>query len=399
MRVTHLTPSGQLGGAEAVILECIAARQGAAGSTASIVALSGGPFLTAAEALGATTTVVVPPDGLGSVGDSFSSLGRVVWSLLPALTGIPLFIGRFSAVVRGLLPQIIHSHGIKTHVLAALLVSGKAPIVWHIHDYLGGRPLSSRLLRMLARRCALAIAVSDSVAQDARRVLAGRVPVVVIPNCVDCDRFRPEGPALDLDALSGLPQPPSGAVRIGIPATFARWKGQDVFIRALAKLQRPFRAYVIGGPLYETHRSQWSEEELRQLVSSLGLEASVGFPGVVTDMPAAYRALDIVVHASTRPEPFGLAIIEAMACGRAVIAAPTGGAADLFVHGTHAFAAESGNPAALAEALALLADNAALRAALGARARAHAVASFGRIGFARDLDTALSRLTIRASSK
>ena len=41
-------------------------------------------------------------------------------------------------------------------------------------------------------------------------------------------------------------------------------------------------------------------------------------------MPAAYRALDVVVHASTRPEPFGLVIAEAMACGRALVAAPDG---------------------------------------------------------------------------
>jgi glycosyltransferase involved in cell wall biosynthesis len=381
-----------MGGAECVILECIAAAaQRGSGAETSVVALSAGPFLTAAESLGATTRVVVPPAAFGSIGDSFSSVGTVVRALLPALRRFPNFVGRFSAAVKGLLPQIIHSHGIKTHVLAALLFR-RVPVVWHIHDYLGTRPVSSWLLRLLARRCALAIAVSDSVAQDARRLFAGRLPIVVVHNCVDCERFRPDGPALDLDALSGLPPAPAGTIRIGLPATFARWKGQDVFIKALARLEHPVRAYVIGGALYETERSQWSEGELRQLVSELGLDTQVGFTGFIDDMPSAYRALDVVVHASTRPEPFGLVIVEAMACGRALVAAPTGGAAALFVDRVQALAAESGNARALAAALDALAGDSALRAALGARARTHALASFGRDRFASSLGAALARV-------
>ena len=57
------------------------------------------------------------------------------------------------------------------------------------------------------------------------------------------------------------------------------------------------------------------------------------------------RALDIVVHASTQPEPFGMVIIEGMACGKAVIAGQAGGAAELFVDGENALAHAPGDAA------------------------------------------------------
>ncbi|MBA3295612.1 MAG: glycosyltransferase family 4 protein [Acidobacteria bacterium] len=370
MRVTHLTPSGEIGGAEAVILGCIGVGDGWPGAKSSVVALGPGPFLAAAEGLGATTRIIEPPATFAAIGDSFASSGAVIRALLPALWGFPGFFRQFAGTVQALLPQVVHSHGIKTHVLGALLPR-RAPVVWHLHDYLGMRSVSSVLIRLLAHRCALAIAVSESVAQDARRRLPAGFPIVVVHNSVDCDRFHPDGPTLDLDSLSGLAPAPAGTLRIGLPATFARWKGHEVFLNAIARIDRPnVRAYVIGGAVYQTRNSQWSEAELRSLVTNLGLEGCVGFTGFLPDMPAAYRALDIVVHASTRPEPFGLVIAEAMACARALVAAPTGGAAELFVHGQHALAATSGDSEALAAALSVLVDDPNERAAVGVRARA-----------------------------
>jgi glycosyltransferase involved in cell wall biosynthesis len=132
------------------------------------------------------------------------------------------------------------------------------------------------------------------------------------------------------------------------------------------------------------------------MVRTLGLEGRVGFTGFVSDMPAAYRALDIVVHASTRPEPFGLVIAEAMACGRAVVATPAGGAAELFEPGVHAISAEPASPDALLEAIAQLVNDAPARQALGERARAHARQHFNQSRFAADLQAAMRRLDVPA---
>jgi glycosyltransferase involved in cell wall biosynthesis len=385
MRVTYLSASGALGGAERVLLDCIRAT---ASSATSLIALGDGPLLDEAARLGAAVRVIEAPESLGNTGDAFGA-GGVLRGALPIVGSFPAFLGRLSKAVSELAPDVLHSHGMKTHVLAGMLPR-RARVVWHLHDYIGIRTVSSRLLRLLGSRCDAAIAVSASVAADARGVLSESVPVRVVHNAVDTDRFVPDGDHLDLDALAGLSPAPPETIRIGLPATFARWKGHETFLRAIAHLRHTnVRAYVIGGPVYQTLNSQWSVDELRQIVASLHLGGRVGFTGIVDDMPGAYRALDIVVHASTRPEPFGLVLAEAMACGRALVAAPAGGAGELFLDGVHAVASAGGDISGLALALEQLVSDPGRRNALGSAARRHAVSAFGLQRFSVELEGAL----------
>src|SRR5581483_3453321 len=132
------------------------------------------------------------------------------------------------------------------------------------------------------------------------RALFGEAPPVrTVYNAINLARFSPGGPGMDLDALSGFVEPASGTVRVGFLGTFARWKGQDVFLRALSKLNTsvPVRGYVIGGSIYETAGSQFSKKELREAAAACGVSDRVGFTGQIDDVPAALRSLDIVVHA------------------------------------------------------------------------------------------------------
>jgi len=234
------------------------------------------------------------------------------------------------------------------------------------------------LLVTHASRCAAIVANSESVAEETRALIGSAPSVHAIYNPVDLDRFHPEGPQLDLDALSGLPPFASEGIRIGLVATFARWKGHEVFLNALSRVRSstPVRGYVIGGPIYQTSGSQYSEKELRALAASRGLGDNVGFTGRVDDVPAALRALDIVVHASVEPEPFGLVVAEAMACGRALVASGAGGAAEI-AHGVAMFYAP-GRDNELAERLSQLIENPGLRASMSAAGRRAAVACFDR---------------------
>src|SRR5262249_53996443 len=155
---------------------------------------------------------------------------------------------------------------------------------------------------------------SNCVARDLQTLSGKRLRVRLILNGIDLANYSPDGPRLDLDALSKLPPAPAGTIRIGLVATMARWKGHRVFLQALAALpaNAPVRAYIVGGPVYETDGSQFAIDELRRTAACLGLDDRVGFTGYLQDTAAAMRALDVVVHASTDPEPFGLVIAEAM---------------------------------------------------------------------------------------
>jgi len=270
------------------------------------------------------------------------------------------------------------------HVLGARCRPAAARLVWHLHDYPRARPFTAALLRAQARRCAGVVANSESVAADTRALLGARVSVRTVHNSVDLDRFRPEGPSLNLDALAGLPALPSGALRVGLLGTFARWKGHDVFLRALSQIRDAgVRGYIIGAPIYETAASQFSMRELQELSAAYGLANVVGFTGRVDDVPAALRALDIAVHASVEPEPFGLVIAEAMACGRPVIVSRAGGAAEIAQAG--ALFHRPGDAADLSARILELAGNPAQRKSLGAEGRKAALRLFDRRRLAESL--------------
>jgi glycosyltransferase involved in cell wall biosynthesis len=167
-------------------------------------------------------------------------------------------------------------------------------------------------------------------------------------------------------------------VRVGLVGTFARWKGHSVFLDALVRLGgvANVRGYIVGDSIYHTDASQHTRDELRAHAAALGLATSVGFTGKVDDVPSALRALDIVVHASTEPEPFGLVIAEAMACGRPVIVSGAGGAAEIAQGG--AVFHEPGNSVELANRIRDLASDSERQASLGADGRATAIRLFSR---------------------
>jgi len=271
-----------------------------------------------------------------------------------------------------------------------------AAVVWHLHEFVSRRPLSRRLLRHHAPRAAAIVANSRSVAEDARRALGDSAPMTHIHNAVDLSEFSPSGVTADLDAMCGIAAAPPGTIRVGLVATFARWKGHETYLRALTGVTAPVRAYVIGGPMYDTAGSQHTLEELRGITAALGLSDRVGFTGFVPHPAAAMRGLDIVVHASTDPEPFGLVIAEALACGKAVIVSAAGGAAELVEDGADAVTVAPGDTVALAHAIDRLAGDPPMRARIGAAGRASAVRRFDPDLFTRTFLDIYDRVALSA---
>jgi len=354
-----------------------------------VIAASDGPFVERARSLGVGTEVLPYPSALARLGEYGAPLPRFAADAGVAALDALRYRSTLARRIAAFGPDVIHTNGLKMHVLASWAVSHPR-VVWHLHDYLGSRPITTKLLRMNYRRCAAVVANSASVAADAASALANGLPIVTIANAVDLRRFSVEGPRMDVDAASGLPAAPDGTIRVGLVATFARWKGHAAFIEALAQLARqrqdlPIRGYVIGDSLYQTDGSQYSIAEVRQLAMDRGVGDRIGFTGFAAEPDAAFRALDIVVHASTAPEPFGLVIAEAMACGRPVVVSHGGGAADLVTPGVDALVHRPGDFGDLAAQIARLADDHDLRARLGRAARATAERSFDRGRLAGEL--------------
>ncbi len=321
----------------------------------TLVTPGDGPLVAAVRGQDVHTVIVPFSPALARFGERGATRAWIpaLVRFIKAAWGVPAYVRTLRAVIRERQAEVIHTNGVKAHLLGAAAKPHGTALVWHMHEYLRPRPLSSALLRRLAPRCDAVVAVSESVARDMRRALGDACPVSTVYNGIDLTRFAPAGPRLDLDQLSGLPPAPRPVVRVGLVAVMACWKGHDVFLEAMAALPRhlPVRGYVVGGPIYETDASETSLDGLRTRARQLGLDDRVGFTGFVRAPEEAMRALDVVVHASTEPEPFGLVIAEAMACARAIVVTRSGGAAELVEDGVDGLCVPPGDASALADAV------------------------------------------------
>ena len=401
MRVMYLSGSAELGGAERVLLDVLASIRCARPSWAlHLLSAADGPLVARASALGVTTEVEPFGGALSRLGECGAE-GHAALAAMLALAALPAarYLVRLRRAIAAFGPDVVHTNSLKMHVLAAWARPSDAALVWHLHDYLGSRRLTRRLLGRSAGRAAAIVANSASVAEDARAALGFRVPVMTVHNAIDLERFSGSGDRIDLDALAGLPPPAAGdVVRVGLVGTFGRWKGHTTFLDALARLPRDLsvRAYIIGDALYRTAGSQYSLDDLRRYAAARGLGDRVGFTGFVARPEEAFRALDIVVHASTSPEPFGLVIAEAMACGRAVIASDAGGAREIFTPGVDALIHTPGSAEGLADRIAELARDPQARLRMGRAGRQTAERRFDRARLAADLVPVYQKAAVHA---
>jgi glycosyltransferase involved in cell wall biosynthesis len=397
MRILFLNPGGSLGGAERCLLDLVAsirAHPRSANMELGLIVGGDGPLSDHARALGMRAIPLPLGDRLAAVGDSalnahgMGAVGAFARRLATAGLATPDYARRLRAAIRDFKPYVVHSNGIKMHLLAAA-VRGDEPLVWHVRDFIGNRPFVSRAMRALARRASAAIAISNAVAADAHRTMPN-LPVSVMHDAIDTDEFSPSGAVADLDVLAGCAPAPAGVLRVGLVATYARWKGHEVFLRAAQRLRAAAPAsnalfYIVGGAIYDTKASQYDAGELLALARALGIADRVRFVPFQPRVDEVFRALDVVVHSSSQPEPFGRTIAEAMATGKPVVASKASGAAELFVDGVEAIATPARDAEALARALETLLGDPARRDSLGKAARAAAVDRFARGRLAEQL--------------
>jgi glycosyltransferase involved in cell wall biosynthesis len=164
---------------------------------------------------------------------------------------------------------------------------------------------------------------------------------------------------------------------IGLVGNIQPWKGQDVLLRALPHLQsdKPWRCLFIG----DTPTSSESESYHRHLLDltrSLNLEERVVITGYRSNVAALISVVDILVHTSVAPEPFGRVILEGMALGKPVLATDHGGPREIIEDGQTGFLLPPGDVGVLALSLGRMIDSPRLRATVGAAAAGRVARDF-----------------------
>lgn len=116
-----------------------------------------------------------------------------------------------------------------------------------------------------------------------------------------------------------------------LPGRITRWKGQELLLRALARLQNVGNYYCIMAG--DVTGSMKYFNELQHEIARSQLERYVRIVKATSDMPAAYMLADVVVSASIEPEAFGRVAVEAQAMGKPIIATAIGGSRETVIHG------------------------------------------------------------------
>jgi glycosyltransferase involved in cell wall biosynthesis len=232
--------------------------------------------------------------------------------------GWPVAVVRLIRLARKVRADVIHSNSLHSwYGWAAAAVVGR-PHVWHAREIVVQSTKALRLERWLARHFAIkVVAISSAVAAQ---LDPGNV--VIAFDQPDPAVFYP-GRAGRFRTKVGIPD---DAPLIGSAGRIDTWKGIDVLLDAVTSLQvaRPELQVVIAGSAV-----QGKEAYGERLASRAGQMPGVHWVGVRADVAELLADLDVFVLPSTRPEPFGLALVEALASGVPVVATTPGGPVEI----------------------------------------------------------------------
>ena len=360
MRVLLTTGSGEVGGAEVMLLELLRARPGA---DVTVACAAGSPLEHAVVATGTATVPLTVPKRA-----AFSNAAAYGSALVRSWIDAKRVVGRTA-------PDVVHAFvpfALKTTAPATFVT--RVPLVLSVHDVMaGGRytPASSRLTRQMAAATTRRIVAVSRYTADA--LAAAGYPsdrIVTVHNGIDPARVAaPAGARADRRASLGLAD---GDVLYACVGRLLAWKGQDVAIGALARLPPWAHLLVLGSAFGDEDRGYAAS--LPALAARNGVADRVHFVARTDDVAPWYAAADAVVVPSTEPDPFPTVVLEAGAAGRPVVVTSRGGGREAIEDGVTGIVADA-EPVALSNAMARLAD-AAVAAAMGERARGHIAGSF-----------------------
>ncbi len=279
--------------------------------------------------------------------------------------------------------DVVYSNVLRASLYAAPAAQlARLPLVWQLRDILP----RGLYIRWMSRRASEIIAVSRAAAEP----LAQGLPVTVIPNGVDLDSWR-DSAASRAKTRARWGWPEQSCV-IGIVGRLRPQKGQEHFLRAMARLADEFpgaRFAVVGGTPLGSEDAY--RERLHALSEQLRLAERVTFTGHRSDVQDLLHSLDVLVVSSTMPESFGRVVIEGMAAGLPVVAYDHGGPSEIVVDGATGCLVPPGDIAGLGSAVARLVGDAKTRSRMGAAGRERVASRYDVRDVARETERVLAR--------
>jgi glycosyltransferase involved in cell wall biosynthesis len=340
-----------------------------------------GAFREMLAAAGVKVEVVAASTGAMTVRREAGILA--IFAALPGVLRLVLMVAR-----RAKGYDIIYANSQKAFVVGVFAAAiARRRLVWRLRDVLSADHFSATLRRIVVFLANL----------KASRVIANSVATGEAFAAVggSAARISVAYPGIDETPFAGISAATIATIRaelgaghaplIGVFGRLSLWKGQAVFIDAIARLPGVI-GVIVGGPLFGHEEFA---AELTEKVAALGLDDRIRFLGFRKDIPALMTAMDIVVHSSIAPEPFGRVVVEGMLAGKPMVASAAGGVLEILEHGKTGWLYEPGNPDALASALQSVLQDAVQAAAIAKAGQIHARDTFTVAATVKQIEAAL----------
>lgn len=270
--------------------------------------------------------------------------------------------------------EIVHAHMARDYPLAAYAVRRNpgARLIVTRHVLF---PLN-RLHKVTLAHVSRVIAVSDAVARELKaQALIAPERITVVQNGIDLQKIEDARSRFNRAEFCRRWDLPLESALVGSIGTLTLLKGHEDFLQAAAKVRdtSPSAFFIVSGT--ESPATQAYRRRLEHMIRQLGLSDRVRLIGRLDDISELYCALEVFVSAS-HSESFGLAIVEAMAAGTAIVATDTGGAQEILRDGSTALLVPIGGIEAMARAINELLGHQEKRRTLAANAREDAEQRF-----------------------
>jgi glycosyltransferase involved in cell wall biosynthesis len=360
MRVLYVNHTADVSGGEHSLLGLLGALPAA---VAPLVATPAGRLASAVAELGIPTTTIAAT--AGSLRLHPLHTPRTVAELSVAAVQVRRAAHRHHA-------ELVHANSIRAGIALGLGRPPGARIV-HVRDCLPAGALATATMRLIAATATTVVANSHYTARSVRAA-APRARVEVVHNAVDLERWDPA--RIDRErARANLGGAGGHGLLLGVLAQLTPWKGQATAIEALRLLREDgldARLLLIGSAKFVASATRFDNNAyvagLHAQVAEAGLQERVSFLGEREDVPELVRALDILLLPSEE-EPFGRALLEAMALGVPVLATNVGGPVEIVEDGREGYLLPPHEPAAWAQAIRRLAASPEQAAQMGRAGR------------------------------
>ena len=297
-----------------------------------------------------------------------SSLRRAIPATLSMVRGVARKARGFGVVV---------CFSQKSFVVAALAKPFmRRPVFWFMNDILSKdhfNPVLVKFLVLLAKISADHVILNSEASMKAWLDSGGhRKNVSIIHPMTRSDQVAAQTRDMAKITAYRAMFSANGRPLVGMFGRISPWKGQNIFLRAIARVPN-VNAVLAGGALFGEEEY---EKQMMALARELGIEQRVTFAGHIDDVAALMAACDVVAHCSTAPEPFGRVIVESMFVGTPVIASDAGGAREIVKHGETGQLTPMSDVNALAAAIQRYLDNPGWSKTVAAKAQADAELRF-----------------------